>query len=145
MNRFVSILPALVLAAAAPAHAQLQMVHVSDGWIRFITPSTPAAGYFTVTNAGARPVVINGASSPACGMLMLHQSKSVGGTERMDMVNSVTIPAHGKLSFEPGGYHLMCTSPSASMAPGQHVAVTLRFTDGRAITKPFAVRGVKGE
>jgi len=145
VNRFLPILAAPLVAAAVPAQAQLQMVNVSGGWIRFITPATPAAGYFTVTNAGAHPVVINGASSPACGMLMLHQSRKVGGTEQMQGVSSVTVPAHGSVSFQPGGYHLMCTSPSASMAVGQHVAVTLRFADGRVITKPFTVRGVTGQ
>jgi periplasmic copper chaperone A len=140
--------PALAMAALAltmPAYAQLQMVSVSSPWIRFITPTTPAAGYFTVTNAGGRPVVITGASSPDCGSLMLHQSRNVSGVDKMDMVSSVTVPAHGEVKFAPGGYHLMCMSPSADMTPGHTVPVTLTFADRRRITKPFMVRGANGQ
>jgi len=134
----------LVLAATMPAQAQLVMVSIAGPWIRFINPATPAAGYFTVTNAGARPVVITGASSPACGSLMLHQSRNVNGVEHMEMVSSVTVPAHGSVKFAPGGYHLMCMSPSASVVPGRTVPVTLTFADHRTVTKPFMVRGVNG-
>ncbi len=133
---------AAMLVAATPAGAQIQVVSISNPWIRFITPQTPAAGYFTITNAGAHPVVITGASSPNCGMVMLHRSQSVGGTERMAMVSSVTVPAHGSVSFQPGGYHLMCMSPSG-MTAGGHVPMTLRFQDNHEMTKDFMVRDVK--
>ena len=144
MKRKVPVVAMLALAAAMPAYAQLQMVSIASPWIRFINPATPAAGYFTVTNAGARPVVITGASSPDCGSLMLHQSRSVNGVEQMEMVSSVTVPAHGSVKFAPGGYHLMCTSPSANVAPGRTVPVTLTFADHRTMTKPFVVRGPNG-
>ncbi len=140
----VRTLAIAALAVTSPAHAQLQMVSIANPWIRFITPTTPAAGYFTVTNAGARPVVITGASSPDCGSLMLHQSRNVNGTEQMVMVSSVTVPAHGSVAFAPGGYHLMCMSPSANVAPGRTVPVTLNFADNRMVTKPFVVRGANG-
>jgi periplasmic copper chaperone A len=134
----------LALAAAMPAQAQLVMVSIAGPWIRFINTTTPAAGYFTVTNAGARPVVITGASSPDCGSLMLHQSRNVNGVEQMEMVSSVTVPAHGSVKFAPGGYHLMCMSPSANVMPGRTVPVTLTFADHRTVTKPFMVRGPNG-
>ena len=134
----------LVLMATMPAQAQLVMVSIAGPWIRFINPTTPAAGYFTVTNAGARPVVITGASSPDCGSLMLHQSRNVNGVEQMEMVSSVTVPAHGSVKFAPGGYHLMCVSPSANIVPGRTVPVTLTFADHRTVTKPFMVRGANG-
>jgi periplasmic copper chaperone A len=134
-----------VLAAiliAVPASAQLEVISISNPWIRFVTPQTPAAGYFTITNAGAHPVVIVGASSPNCGSVMLHRSQSVSGTESMTPVSSVTVPAHGSVSFQPGGYHLMCMSPSGVTAGG-HVPMTLHFQDNHQTTKDFLVRGVK--
>jgi hypothetical protein len=63
-------------------------VHAADPWIRFITPSTPASGYFTITNVGAKPVVITGASSRQCGSIMLHKSMTQGGMESMQMMAS---------------------------------------------------------
>ena len=78
-------------------------------------------------------------------MLMLHRSISQNGQERMVMVQSVAVPPHGKVSFMPGGYHLMCMSPSAEMRPGRSVPVTLRFADGGTLTATFPVRNATGK
>ena len=78
-------------------------------------------------------------------MLMLHRSVDQGGQERMVEVASVPVPAHGKVSFAPGGYHLMCMSPAAAMRPGQSVPVTLRFAGGESLTASFPVRNATGK
>jgi copper(I)-binding protein len=78
-------------------------------------------------------------------MLMLHKSSTSGGMAEMAMVESVDIPHGGTVSFAPGGYHLMCTSPTAAMAPGANVPVTLTFGDGSASTTVFAVKNANGK
>ena len=62
---------------------------------------------------------------------MLHRSVNDNGQERMEMVDSVPVPAHGEVKFEPGGYHLMCMSPTAEAARGRSVPVTLSFQGRR--------------
>lgn len=136
---------ALALLASPAAQAASQDLSVSKPWIRFLTPGMPAAGYFALNNNGAHPVVLTGAASPACGQLMLHESMVMNGTAHMRMVKSITVPAHGSVSFRPGGYHLMCMQPASSMAPGQSAPVTLRFKDGRSISARFPVYGPKGK
>ena len=76
---------------------------------------------------------------------MLHRSVNDNGQERMEMVDSVPVPAHGEVKFEPGGYHLMCMSPTAEAARGRSVPVTLRFKDGGSLTASFPVRGATGD
>lgn len=76
---------------------------------------------------------------------MLHRSVNDNGQERMEMVDSVPVPAHGEVRFEPGGYHLMCMSPTAEAARGRSVPVTLRFKDGGSLTASFPVRGATGD
>lgn len=138
--------PAMVaLVLAASALAANPALTVSHPWIRFLTPQIPAAGYFSLHNNGAQPAVLTGASSQACGQLMLHRSMEKGGMAEMDMVSAVTVPAHGSVSFQPGGYHLMCMSPSAAITPGQHVPVTLQFKDGSSLSVDFRVYGAKGK
>ncbi len=105
----------------------------------------PAAGYFTLTNAGHEKRVLTGASSPACGTLMMHKSTSANGEDQMIMVESVDVPAGGAVSFAPGGYHLMCMEPSKDMKIGARVPVTLSFADGIKLTQDFSVRGVSGQ
>jgi copper(I)-binding protein len=129
-------------AFAAPPGESLWLSAPS---FRFIIAARPAAGYFTLFNASATPRRLIGASSPGCGMLMLHKSMEMGGVAHMSGVKGVTIPAHGKVKFEPGGYHLMCMSPTAAMRPGKTVQVILKFKDGPAMSAEFPVRGINGK
>jgi len=129
------------LLAAAPARAAEPGVSLQGGWMRMLIASRPAGGYFTLRNAGGQDRMLTGASSPACGSVMLHESKHDGGTERMVMVAKVKLPAHGALTFAPGGYHLMCMHPGAAMRVGGTVPVTLRFADGGSVSAPFVVKG----
>ncbi len=142
---FLCIILAGALVADTAAHASEQGLLISDPWVRFIMTSRPAAGYFTLSNATDRPRMLVGAASPACGMLMLHQTTHEGGVDKMVMVKSIDVPAHSSVSFTPGGYHLMCMSPSQQMIPGHLVAVTLRFANGGEITASFPVRGPAGK
>jgi periplasmic copper chaperone A len=137
-------LVALLALAAAPAFAA-GSVSIENPWLRFIIKARPAAGYFTLKNGGDKPVDLVSASSPACGMLMLHQSKEVNGVETMRPVKSVAVPAHGSLSFAPGGYHLMCMQPQPSMQAGSSAMVTLKFGDGQSLTQSFPVKGPGGK
>lgn len=133
------------LAASAAVQAADPGLVVRDPWMRAIMPSIPAGGYFTLTNDTAAPRALVGASSPDCGLLMLHQSINDNGQDRMAMVKSVAVPAHGSVKFAPGGYHLMCMSPSKKVVRGQSISVTLRFVDGGAVTTKFPVRGATGK
>jgi copper(I)-binding protein len=108
-------------------------VTVSKPWFRYIIPQVPAGGYMTVRNHSSRPTVLTGASSPSCDMLMLHRSTA----DTMMAVRSVTIPAGGRLSFSPGGYHLMCMQPK--MRPGERVPVTLTFQNAGKVRTMFPV------
>ena len=136
---------ATVLLTTAAALAAPSGLSVSQPWIRALVPGSPAAGYFTLSNSGDRQAVLDAASSPDCKQLMLHRSVTAGSMARMQMVPSVLVPAHGSVSFAPGGYHLMCMQPAASVKAGATVPVTLRFEDGSALTQDFPVRGAKGE
>ena len=139
----VAFLGAFASATSAePASPGLTIAHA---WMRVVVPTRPAAGYFELTNDTATPRTLVGAASPACGMLMLHKSVHENGQERMVMVKSVPVAAHGTATFAPGGYHLMCMSPTRAVTPGALVPVTLRFADGRTLTATFPVHGPTGK
>ena len=76
---------------------------------------------------------------------MLHRSVSSSGTERMEDVKSVSVPAGGTVSCAPGGYHLMCMDTSGAMTPGKSVQVTLVFSDGSKVNVNFAVKNAAGK
>ena len=116
-----------VLLGVAAASAADAGVTVEKPWMQFIIKARPAAGYFTLRNETGAAIALTGASSSACGMVMLHQTKEVNGVEKMLPVKSVAVPANGTVSFAPGGYHLMCMSPGSAMAAGATVPVTLQI------------------
>jgi copper(I)-binding protein len=118
---------------------------VENPRMRLIIKSRPAGGYFVLHNNTDAPVTLTGASSIACGSIMLHQSKEVNGVEKMLPVKSVPIPAHGTAVFRPGGYHLMCMKPQSTMTIGQDVPIVLKFADGKTMTAQFRVEGPSGQ
>jgi periplasmic copper chaperone A len=134
-----SLLPSVAAAQAASGG-----LNVENPSMRFIIKARPAAGYFTLKNNTGSAVDLTGASSNACGMLMLHQSKEVNGVEEMRPVKTISVPAHGAVHFEPGGYHLMCMSPRSTMKIGASVPVTLKFAGGQTVTAQFSVQGPGG-
>ncbi len=136
---------ALFACSAFSAPAAPAGVTVSQPWFRYVAPGVPVAGYFALSNINDLPASLGGARSSACGHLGLHESVVQNGTARMNMVQSITVPAHGTVTFRPGGYHLMCMSPAADVTPGHAVAVTLQFQDGSSLSATFPVYGPKGK
>jgi periplasmic copper chaperone A len=140
---------ALVLSAIAAALIATPTlaadVAVNDAWFRALPGKLPAGGYFTLHNAGVTSVTLTGASSPACGMLMLHKTENEGGTGMMMDMPSIVVPAGGDVTFAPGGYHLMCNDPTQAMKPGTRVTVTLEFAGGAKLTESFVVKDARGK
>src|SRR5215469_650279 len=126
----VALLMMTGVANAAP-------FEITDGWFRALPGKLPAGGYFVATNRTMHEISITSADCDACGMLMIHQSSNKGGMSGMDMVDKVSVPAGGTVRFAPGGYHLMCDSPTAKMKVGGKVAVSLKLSDGSSVTAGF--------
>ena len=133
-----ALLPIAGAWAGAPSG-----VSIDGAWMRVLTAQVPAGGYFTLRNGGSTPLTLTGARSPDCGMVMLHKSSDIGGMDNMQDVGNLAVPAGGTLTFAPGGYHLMCMSPSTKMSPGGIAPITLEFGNGQSVTAPFAVRGAR--
>ncbi len=131
---------AFVVAAGSAAHAA--GLTVEKPWMRLIIKARPAAGYFTLHNGTDKAATLTGASSSACGMTMLHETKEENGIAKMMPVKSVKVPAGGNLTFQPGGYHIMCMQPK--MKIGDTVPLTLKFADGKTLTAQFTVAGPGG-
>lgn len=136
---FSFLLAGLLLAGGAHAGAAAH-VHASQAWIRVLPGDLPAGAYVTLENDGDQPVALNGATSTDYASVMLHHSSTEGGMSRMAMVDSLTIPAHGKAVLAPAGYHLMLMQATAPVKPGDTVRLTLTFTDGSSLPTDFVAR-----
>jgi copper(I)-binding protein len=135
---------ALLLGAGLLTSTAIAAPIISDAWIRAMPGNSPAGGYFTLTNPGRGLVRLTGATSTACGSIMLHMTHKTGGLAHMMAVDHVDLPANGRIAFQPGGYHLMCMEPKG-LTPGTGVPVTLGFADGSHVAATFAVKNATGK
>ncbi len=133
----LTLLASMIVAPATAAT-------IANPWLRVLPGDLPAAGYFTLTNDGAKPLVLTGASSPACGMLMLHKSSDTGGMASMADVTAVTIAPGDKVAFKTGGFHLMCMDPKPGLKKGGTVKITLTFAGAPPLAADFAITDARG-
>lgn len=135
-----SLLSVALWVPALGYATEAQHVKAHGAWIRLLPANLPAGGFVTLQNDGDQAVTLRSANSVAYGSVMLHKSSTEGGMGRMEMVDSLTVPAHGKAELSPGGYHLMMMNAPKPVAVGDKVVVTLVFGDGSSSDVGFVVR-----
>jgi hypothetical protein len=129
----------LLLTAAGAASADSTLA-ISDAWIRHIPGNRPMAGYFVLQNNGDKVRNLVGVASPAFGEVQLHRTITVNGVASMSAVDSVSVPAHGRVTFRPGGYHLMMKYPPHELKVGDTPQVSLQFGDGYILKTTFTIK-----
>ena len=58
----------------------------------------------------------------------------------MTPVSQVNLPAKGKATFDPNGYHIMLYGLKARPSPGDTIKVTLKLDDGTTVPVEATVR-----
>jgi copper(I)-binding protein len=134
-----SLLLGLLLTNVACA-TEAEHIRASQAWLRVLPGDLPAGAYVTLENSSNQPATLKSANSPAFAEVMLHQSSGNGGMSRMTMVDSLIVPAHGKLMLAPAGYHLMLTKAVHPVKPGDTVTLNLTFVDGSRLGTKFVAR-----
>lgn len=140
--RHLPLAAAALLLAAAHAHAagpRAGTVEVAQPWSRPAVAGSSGAGFMTLINHGRAPAVLTGAESPAAARVEIHRSDMAGGVMRMARQAQVAVPAGGRVTFAPGGYHLMLIGLKAPLKAGDSVPATLTFADGARLKVAFAV------
>jgi copper(I)-binding protein len=135
MNRFLPV--TLVMATVAtPALAAPQ---VQAAWSRPAAQGTTGAGFMTLANPGATPDALVGAETPLAREVQIHQSSMKAGVASMQRQARVPLPAGGRVTFAPGGYHLMLMGLTKALKAGDAVPVTLTFASGTRVKASFVV------
>jgi hypothetical protein len=101
---------------------------------------TTDAVYFTIHNNGSDADELLSASSAVATTVQLHQSTLTNGISSMKQVSSVTVPAGGSVSFDPGNYHVMLIGLKHDLNVGDHFDLTLTFKESGTITVSVEVR-----
>ncbi len=120
--------PVVLEALNAPVPAQLRVV---DPWVRTQGDvQSMSAGYFSFENPGSTPVVVRGVSCAHISMVTMHESKDEHGTMRMTPLDSIVVPAGGRIAMAPGGIHLMLMGLARPLNDGEHAECTVRTSSG---------------
>jgi periplasmic copper chaperone A len=112
---------------------------VEGAWMRAVPPSvSDTAVYFTITNLGKDKVALKGATTPIADSVepMITTKSGEGVNQRLGMeaVDSLEVPAGGKLVLQPGGNHLMVMGLKKHPAEGEKVNITIKLEpDNREI------------
>jgi periplasmic copper chaperone A len=127
---------AMALGAASPALAAPQ---VQAAWSRPAAQGTTGAGFMTLANPDAKPDALVAVETPMAREVQIHQSSMRGGIASMAKAARVPVPAGGRVTFAPGGYHLMLMGLTKPLKAGDTVPVTLTFASGAKVKASFVV------
>jgi copper(I)-binding protein len=121
--------------------AQDTAVAAHDAWVRVPLPSKPQTAIFMeLENHTGQNRAIVSASSDAAEKLELHEMKTDGKMMRMSPVAKVDVPANGKASLKPGGFHIMMFGIKGTLAEGDTVHLTLKLDNGATVPVTAKVR-----
>jgi copper(I)-binding protein len=102
--------------------------------------SSTSAAYFVIVNDGNEADTLVGVSSNAAGQAEMHQTKVENDIAQMIPVPQLAVPAHGKVEFAPGGYHVMLVGLTRDLNVGDTIQLTLQFEKSGAITVDVPVK-----
>ncbi len=129
-----------------PALAQTT---VQGAWVRGTVAQQKATGaFFQITSAAGGKLV--SASSPAAGVVEIHEMQMDGSTMKMRALTSLDLPAGKPVDFKPGGYHIMLMDLKAPLNVGDAVALSLvvQAKDGKretiVVKAPVKALGASG-
>lgn len=108
---------------------QLGDLMLGNSFTRAMPPGAMAGGGFvTITNNGAEDDVLISASSPAAGVVELHEMKMENDVMVMrEKESGIAIPAGATVELKPGGLHIMFMKVGEPFAEGKPVPVSLTF------------------
>ncbi|GJE55958.1 MULTISPECIES: copper chaperone PCu(A)C [Methylobacterium] len=132
-------------SSAALAHDYtLGGLKIGHPWSR-ATPggAKVAAGYLSVTNAGAETDRLIGGTLENTGRVEVHSMSVEGGVMKMGPVEGgLEVKPGETVTLKPSGYHLMFTGLKAPLKQGEMVKGSLTFEKAGSVPVEFKVEGI---
>jgi hypothetical protein len=108
---------------------------IENAWVRATTGTNKvSAGYAAIVNTGPQADQLQSVSTPIAMMTEVHESKATNGVMSMEPVDTLTVPANGRVELKPGSYHLMIMNVTQPLKVGDMVDVTFNFKIKGAVT-----------
>ena len=131
------IILSTVLSACAQAPEGVH-IEIQSPWVRAASVIDASSGmndmggitsaaYMVIQNPGTEADTLIGVRSDIAEIVELHTSQTKNGVTMMSAVESVPIPARGKVELKPGGLHIMIIKLKKDLMAGETVSLTLIF------------------
>ncbi len=131
---------ALTVGAAAQSVSKTSSIEVTDAWARASAGSAGAA-YFEIRNLGDKSDRLVSAKTSASRMASLHTHIMKDNIMRMVRVDGLEIPAGGRVTLRPGGYHLMLMGLAGPLIRGHGYDLSLTFEKAGTMTVELIIMG----
>ena len=134
-------LKAIILSAGLCAvQAQAAELMVSKAYAKANIPGADnSSAYMELMNHSKADVTLIDVKTTVAKKAELHTHEVVNDRMRMRQVQSVTVPAMGKLSFAPGGYHIMLIGLTERLRHEEQTTLTLVYSDGTEQTVTYDI------
>ena len=126
-------------AKDAPVQGQEAMSVENARLVLPAVAGNPAGVFFELSNDGDAAATLQSVSVTHSGMAMMHDVVEEDGAKKMVPLDPVTLDAGTRVSFAPGGKHVMAMQLDDTVMAGGSVDVSLRFADGETFTFPARV------
>ena len=132
-------------AAAAAAALTLsagsvwaQPVKISNAWVRTTVAGQQSTGAFMALTAPTAMKLVS-VSTPAAGIVEVHEMKMDGDIMRMREIPQLELPAGKTVELKPGGLHMMLMDLKQPFAKDARVPFTLHFKNAKGVDSELKV------
>lgn len=118
-------------------------ISITEAWARPGRENGVSAIYFIVANGSAKTDTLLSISSPAAGLVELHETYELEG-DMMGMRKSETpqFPGRSTTTLRPGGLHVMLMQLNRPLQEGDEIELSMVFSLAGEITISAPVRGM---
>ncbi|CAK4075064.1 hypothetical protein NL53_01230 [Vibrio variabilis] len=126
------LLATLALSPLAQANMDIMTHHA---YARATPPNAATSAVFAeIMNRSENDRVIVSASTEAAGKVELHDVIKEGDVMKMRQIESITVPANGKVELKPGSLHIMLFDLTQPLVEGEAIDVQITFANGQKQT-----------
>jgi copper(I)-binding protein len=127
--RAAFVLAGSLVLAGCGSDGSAADLSVSAAYMPQPVSDSMAAGFLTISNDGGSKDELTSVTSDVAGSVTVHET--VGGA--MEEVDTLDVPAHGRLVLSSGGNHLMFEKLKRKPKQGEKVTVELHFAESGTV------------